>query len=273
MTGVLQKMKTAKPESEKYSFDKVCPLCGGSGWEAFYDGDGRVVYRDCKCGLRQKQINEGRLKFANIPENFKGLLLKNFRTDIYTDRRSQSIASNSVIGIKTWLNGFEKIEKAGLGLYIFSEAKGTGKTRMLASIANELVNRGIQVKFATSLQILQEIKSTWNKDTGYSEHHLLNDLSNTRVLVIDDFGVEQDQPWINERFLQILNERCNSKKITIFSSNIEPGRLKYDERIIDRLKECTMSVHFPENGVREVIGREKKENFLREVEACLKEQI
>jgi len=262
LTRVLQEMKTAKSKWAKYSYDNVCPLCGGSGWEAFCDDDGRIVYRDCKCGIRQKQINEGRLRFANIPENFKGLLLDNFRTDIYLDKRSRNVAANIVIGIKRWLDEFGKIEKSGLGLYMYSEAKGTGKTRMLASIANELVNKGIQVKFATSLQILQEIKSTWDKNADYSERRLLNDLSNTRVLAIDDFGVEKDQPWINERFLQILNERCNVKKITIFSSNIEPGRLKYDERIIDRLKECTMSVHFPEHGVREAIGKEKREKFL-----------
>ena len=63
---------------------------------------------------------------------------------------------------------------------------------------------GIQVKFATSLNILQEIKSTWGQSGNkQQEGYLLDALQTVKVLVIDDFGTEETKDWIREKFYQI----------------------------------------------------------------------
>ena len=68
---------------------------------------------------------------------------------------------------------------------------------MAVSLANELMDKGVQVKFATSLQILSEIKKSWDKNSEYqSESELINQLSATDVLIIDDFDVERFTPVI-----------------------------------------------------------------------------
>ena len=146
-----------------------------------------------------------------------------------------------------------------MGLYLYSGINGSGKTRMAVSIANELIyEKQIQVKFATSLQILNEIKASWDKqDRECSESKLLDFLSTTKVLIIDDFGVENsERDWIKEKFYHIINTRYVDNKITIFTSNSSLESLRYDERITNRIKERAYQIPFPDESVRDIIARD-----------------
>lgn len=235
----------------------VCPLCNGTGLEYVPDG-GQGGFRICRCGIRDKEIMENRLSFASIPKNFKGIRLDSFAIDAYRNEKCRFEAREAIKAIKYWLDNFEALQEQGMGLFLYSNAKGSGKTRAAISIANELMEeKGIQVKFCTSLQILNEIKASWNdKASECNENELLNHLSTTEVLIIDDFGVEQsDKPWINERFYQIVNNRYINRKLTIYTCNESLDRLRYDERITNRIKECAFQVPFPEESVRDIIAK------------------
>ena len=70
-----------------------------------------------------------------------------------------------------------------------------------------IYNKGLSVKFATSVQILNEIKASWNQEDGMTEHQLLDDLSKAEVLIIDDFGIEKVKDWIEEKLYHIINAR------------------------------------------------------------------
>lgn len=243
--------------SNDYSTNDECPICHGTGWEVIPDG-GQGTCRECKCGLRQRQIMNSRLSFANIPESFKDVRMSNFDETIYKDANSQNKIHTAVKAIKYWLDNFEAMNERGMGLYLYSETKGSGKTRMAVSVANELIyEKHIQVKFATSLQILNEIKASWDKqDREYSEIKLLDFLCTSKILIIDDFGTEQAKDWIGEKFYQIINSRYVDKKITIFTSNARIDLLKYDDRITNRIKERTFQIPFPEESVRDIIARQ-----------------
>lgn len=242
--------------SEECMESDVCPICKNTGW-VFEDNEGQGVAVNCKCGIRQKQIMKNRLVFANIPDSFKNIRLIDFNTTLYNASESRKTAEMAFECIKYWLNEFEALKGRGMGLYMYSKAKGSGKTRMAAIIANELMlEKGCQVKFCTSLQILNEIKSSWDKQNGCSESKLLFYLSTSEILIIDDFGTEQsDKPWINERFYQIINNRYVDKKVTIFTSNERLDLLKYDDRITNRIKERTFQIPFPEESVRNIIAK------------------
>ena len=86
----------------------------------------------------------------------------------------------------------------------------------------------------------------------------MNDLAKAEFLVIDDFGTERATDWAGEKFYQIVNKRYINKKVTFFTSNYDLEKLKYDDRITNRIKERSFIAHFPEESVREVIA--KREN-------------
>lgn len=257
------KQTDTQMRSMEHSGNDVCPICGGYGRIIIKDGgQGTVV--ECGCGIWKKELSESRLRFANIPETFKEIRLNSFDTNAYSTADNRNKAEIALKCANYWLSEFETLKERGMGLYLYSKTKGSGKTRMAVSIANELMHeKGCQVKFCTSLQILNEIKSTWDKQSLGSESSLLDFLSTSEILIIDDFGAEQsDKPWINERFYQIINNRYVDKKITIFTSNERLDLLRYDDRITNRIKERVFQVPFPEESVRDIIAKENMKELV-----------
>lgn len=224
--------------------------------------DGVEIAVPCKC--REKAVMSRRLRFADIPEAFCGMDLRSFRMDVYRKQESKKMVSDACKIIKTYLDDFESQKERGMGLYIWSRTKGSGKTRIAAGIANELM-KNYAVKFAVSLTILQEIKNTWQRDTKYSENQLLDALYTTDILVIDDFGVERPADWINDKMYQIINERYINRKVTIFTSNDPLETLQYDDRITNRIKERTYQIAFPEESVRDHIAERMQEEIIEKV--------
>ncbi len=238
---------------------EICPLCGGDEWILVRDANG--VEKATPCSCRSKAVTSRRLRFAEIPEAFRGLTLQTFQTSVYREQESKQRIAAACKIIKTYLADFESQKEAGMGLYIWSRTKGSGKTRMAAGIANELLGTHT-VKFAVSLTIIQEIKNTWRKDSEYSENKLLDALSTVDVLIIDDFGVESPAGWINDKFYQIINERYINRKVTIFTSNDPLDKLNYDDRITNRIKEKVYQISFPEESVREYIAENKQRELI-----------
>lgn len=235
--------------SSESSKESECRICNNSYW--VINENGNAVR--CQC-FGKERINR-RLRFACIPEKFKDMKLNTFRTAVYKLQDSKDKIAVVVSAIKTYLENFEEMQANGKGLYLFSDTKGSGKTRLAASIANSLLENH-QVKFATSTAILQEIKKTYDKKSEQSESKLFDDLINIEILVIDDFGTEQVKDWNDERFYYLINERYNNRKVTIFTSNYSLETLDYDDRIINRIKEQAFQLHFPEESVRELIAYE-----------------
>ena len=236
--------------------DGVCPLCHGRGW-MFIDYN---TVKECECGLIEKQRQESKLKFASIPETYKDVKLKDFTLKYYSQEQKTD-AKTIIEVVKFWLENKDKMTENGKGLYFWSETKGSGKTMLAAAIANELITTHKEfVKFATSLDILDEIRASYNHrfdDEYEDESKLLKDLTTVKYLVIDDFGTEKVTDWVGEKFYQIVNKRYINKKVTFFTSNYDLMKLEYDSRIQNRIRERSYLVHFPEESVRELKARQE----------------
>lgn len=234
----------------------ICPKCNNTGWETYIGEDGYEYAKECSCGIRQREIQESRLRFASIPETYKDVTLKDIKTNYYTKQESKDLIKATAEFVKWYLENLDKNIEEGKGIYLWSEVKGSGKTMLAAALANELINKHKRfVKFATSLDILDEIKATYNKDSEENESELLNDFVLTDFFVIDDFGTERASEWAGEKFYQIVNKRYINKKVTFFTSNYDLKTLKYDDRITNRMRERSYIIHFPEESVREFKAR------------------
>lgn len=229
-----------------------CLFCNGTGW--FFVDDNTV--KECECGLIAKQKQDSKLKFASIPETYKNVTLKDITTRYYESSDSKNIFKGISNTIKWYLDNLYKNIEEGKGLYFWSETKGSGKTMLATALANELINvHHRYVKFATSLDILDEIKATFGRKDDNAESKLLSDLVSAEFLIIDDFGTERATDWAGERFYQIVNKRYINKKVTFYTSNYDLKKLRYDDRITNRIRERAYLIHFPEESVREVKAR------------------
>lgn len=239
----------------------ACPKCGGSGW-IYYTENGYEFGKKCDCW--DKMVASRRLQFAELPEVFKDVKLSSFNLQIYRTIESRNLIAVAAKSVKYYLDNFEAMKTDGMGLYLHSATKGSGKTRMAVGIANELL-KNHQVKFAGSTTIIKEIKRTWNKkpnEDGDTESQLLDSLAAVDVLIIDDFGTETPTGWVNDKFYQIINDRYVARKVTIFTSNSALKQLEYDDRITNRINERTYQIAFPEESVRDYIAEKNNQELI-----------
>lgn len=251
-----EKSQNSIPEDLK---DSKCPICGGSEWILSEDENGCIQAKPCKCQEYNRMSR--RLSFANIPESFKNNRMENFSLSVYKSIESRNTASIACKEIKSYMDNFQTAKEEGLGLYLYSHTKGSGKTRMAASIANKLLKE-YPVKFAVSSEILNAIKSTYEKTAEISESKLLDDLITTEILFIDDFGMDNGSKWVNDKYYHIINERYIAKKVTFFTSNEAVENLKYDDRILNRVQGMTYQIPFPEESVRGNQAKERNKQLL-----------
>lgn len=246
-----------------------CQKCRDSGWYEV-EKDGYTFSHECECGKLQRERLAGRLKFAAIPKEFEGQTVENFRTDCYSTPQNRELAKMAKRLASEYVRQFLEIRETGKGLYFHSGVKGSGKTRLAVSIANDLITqRMIGAKFATTIQILDQIKSTWGEKSRdrdrmeqVSEQKLIDDIISVPMLVIDDIGVEQPKDWVNERFYNIINGRMIEKRITIFTSNYRMDDLKLDDRIVNRIEKMALPIEFPAESIRSAIARKENSDLL-----------
>ncbi len=245
-----------------------CPKCKNRGvFRRSFDQNGVELFGDdmnsagsydyyypCECvGRKNQNTLKNNKKFSAVPQLYADADFSNFQIKIYSKVNSLERASVALRDSKAFVDNFEKFDERGLGLFIYSEARGSGKTRLASSIANELIKKDVRIRYESANRILSEIQKAWS-DSGVSENAILKNYIEPRVLIIDDFGARSGKDWMDEKFLMIIDARYQNKNITIFTSNYEIERLPFhDMRIIDRLSDVNRfhTIRMPDESVRQ----------------------
>lgn len=211
----------------------------------------------CKC--RQEKLYSQRLKFANIPKEFSQLTVASFNPEFYLNKMDKELAKDAKKIVVGYIKDYEQYEDKSKGLYFYSKVKGSGKTRLAVSLGNALLNvKHKQVKFITTVDLLREIKDTYNKESKYTESQIIESIAGVQVLIVDDIGVEQPKRWVNEMLFSIFDTRMKYKKVTIFTSNCSIENLDHDDRLKSRIFKMVIPVKMPEEDIR--IKQSKREN-------------
>ena len=182
----------------------------------------------CKCQkeaweLKEKQQMEleRKAKIEKLKE--ASLLGKKYKSVSFdnTDTSNQDFAK--IFGrCKRYCEVVDQVLDRGLGIYMFGNA-GTGKTRLTACMANELMDKGYMVIFTNFSEISKQIRSSYD-NRGISEAGIMDKLLNADFLFIDDLGTEmlvkdnQDK-WIQQKIYEVINGRYNNNKPIIITSN------------------------------------------------------
>jgi len=110
---------------------------------------------------------------------------------------------------------------------------GTGKTYIAILLAIIAVLREKSVYFWPVTDLLEALRPGMG-----NPKEILDGCKNADVLILDDVGHEKSSQWVRERLYMIINNRWNSGKITIFTSNFPPENLKasISEAVYSRVK-------------------------------------
>jgi DNA replication protein DnaC len=121
---------------------------------------------------------------------------------------------------------------------------GRGKTHFMFALVREMfLSKGLRVgdiRYFDHVELdrrLQEEMVKYKSSRGIMEQ-----LCDTPILVLDDFGIDAGTVRHERDFYEMLNNRFGNNLITIISTNLdEPSLYKaYGERISSRLKEAAV---------------------------------
>lgn len=145
------------------------------------------------------------------------------------------------------------MEKLGLnngGSWFFSGPYGVGKTGLAVSLAWGCVqaNTPESLLFTTVPRMLGELRDTYNHAEGaLTEQEVLNKHTKASLLILDELGVEQVKGtgWVEDRLFQIVGERHEEERPTIFTSNLTLQQLgrRIGERVVWRITEMVGRDH------------------------------
>lgn len=204
---------TAEPE--------VCSFCFGTGMEVVA-GKGA---RRCRC--RTRDVQAKLLEAARIPRRYSECSLSSYQPA--SNNGSQFRAFNYAYRL---VREYPSVDR---GLLLMGPC-GVGKTHLAAAILRGLIEKGTQCLFYEFGTLLKEIQESYNPVSQTSELKVLMPVYEAEVLVLDELGASKPTDWVRDTMMQIIGERYNERKLTIFTTNyLDLRRSMTDETLEDRI--------------------------------------
>ena len=230
-----------KPSIDKNDFIE-CEYCKNKlhrkiiEWELY--GTKRTItldYERCNCNDAQAYWNEYDLKKLRMLEEEKKLeLMQEF------SKRVERIIKNSKMSKRNLSYKFDNYEPNNSNRKVFNNLKkyserlvngiekkglilignnGVGKTHLACSIANKLIENGIPVIYGTLINLLAELRNSYDIDKNISEMEIFKLYENVDLLIIDDLGKEKPSEWGLEKLFTIINSRYENNLPVIITTN------------------------------------------------------
>jgi DNA replication protein DnaC len=104
---------------------------------------------------------------------------------------------------------------------------GTGKTRLLATVVNECRGRRIAAVYTTAADLLDQLRETFNRETGEDFGSRWQTVRMVRVLALDEVDKVSPTAWAIERIVALIDARYRRLRecLTLVATNsrVEDG--------------------------------------------------
>lgn len=167
--------------------------------------------------------------------------------------------------IQNYINTLDEKRFEGLGMYIWSNATGSGKTTMGCAVLMEALKKGYTGYFTNLNKIMDLVIGGW---TDPSKKEELDRMSKSEFLLIDDVGGMEIKTQNNKNVLEptitsFFKERCDNLQPTLMTSNLPPAQIHdgFGMRIYSAMKEHLLEIECGKLDFRQhVIAPHNKEN-------------
>lgn len=228
--------------------EDICKKCNDTGWVVQKKGETEIAQ---KCDCQEMDQFLSKCRKANIPQRFLTAKLE----DYYPDKDSPSQAKAKKI-IEKFINDYPSVTE---GLLLQGKT-GIGKTRLLCTIATELVkkNMNIDIYYIDWNDLIREMRS--GEEHGSRDFNAINQLIkrlySVNLLLFDEIGASRMSPWVLDNIYYLFNKRYNSQKITVCATNYYDKSIKNQETLIKRIGERIRSRLFEMTQIVEIGGKD-----------------
>jgi DNA replication protein DnaC len=214
--------------------DQVCPLgiCDGSGWILGPED----VARPCQCRAERLSRGHNRGISSVIPARYRGV---SFDRPPVSDMARDLEAKAALAEVHTFIDDLEGRLAEGRGLWLTGET-GTGKTTLAMLVSKTALEAGKSVAIYSLPKLLARIRRTYDSEPGGDSYlSLFDKLTSVDLLHIDDLGAEKRSDWVLEQLYALINERYETERSMIVTTNLEHDELKEQigSRTVSRLSE------------------------------------
>jgi DNA replication protein DnaC len=235
--------------------ERACPhgACDGSGWILGPED----VARPCEC--REQRLRRGRSKgvASVIPPRYRGV---SFDRPPVSDMVRDPETKGAVTRVRGFIDSLDENLEAGRGIWFLGDV-GTGKTTLAMLISRAALERGHSVAIYSMPKLLARIRRTYESEPGGDSYsQFFQRLTSVDLLHLDDLGAERQTDWVIEQLYAIVNERYESQRSIMFTTNAQ--QVEEDDRTAAASRGASRD---PELAVEKQIGRR---TFSRLVEMC-----
>lgn len=208
---LLSTISTLKQSAKKVEYD--CQICRDVGQVESEHG-----WRMCDC--KKKELNKKRMERNGFsPGN---MTFNQFKATDPVARKMREMAERF-------------IEDNNKSMAVLGQV-GAGKTHLSVAVAQELINRGRDVKYMPYAEIIVNLKQNMFDEAGYNS--TMQELKSCGILVIDDLFKGNPRPNDIDIVFQIINYRyLNRKTIIISSEKTMDELINIDEAIGSRIRQ------------------------------------
>jgi DNA replication protein DnaC len=221
----------------------ACDLCDDTGWKPVAETNNRTVVR-CDCWYRKGSAQ--RVARANIPKRYIHCSFANFRG--YNESLVRALAYSKRI-----VDEFP-LDRGALLIGL----PGVGKTHLAVATLKAWIERGGTGLFCTTIDLMSELRGSYSNSDRQSEADVLDKVTKTDLLVLDELGRERVTDWRDEMLHLIINARYSHRRATILTTNFDIGDDPVDSlqarvgfRIYSRLHEMCEFLHVDAADFRE----------------------
>ncbi len=223
-----------KPSFLELQYD--CKVCKDTGF----------LENGKKCNCLKQRILENTYAMSNMKEILEKDNFDTFDINIFSDKILENRNTSPREHMKQFLqdmylyaSNFEDDSDEKRNNLIFMGTPGLGKTFMCSCIAKELLDNGYTVIYLTAFKLMEIIEKYKFKTGNFSDldEENYNNIFDCDLLIIDDLGTEMPNTFTTSELFNIINQRLNSKKRIIISTNLGLMQIKkiYTERILSRI--------------------------------------
>ena len=208
----------------------------------------RICTEQCSENCIRYKLMYSLFKQSNLPEalwNYKELICHEKDLQVYKKLQAKSDAILNFI-------------ESGNNLYIYSENCGNGKTtwaiRLMYSYFDKIWHKSCfdcKALFVSVPKFLYNCKRSISQDVkGFEE--LCNLIGEVDLVIWDDIGEMKASDYEHQILFQYIDDRINSKKSNIYTSNKNKGQLEdvLCVRLASRIYNCSECIEFLEEDKR-----------------------
>jgi len=216
--------------------EQACPLgvCDGSGWILGPED----VARPCEC--REQRLRKGRSRgvASVIPKRYQGV---SFDRPPVTDLERDMASRHVVQATREFIENLDENLAAGRGLWLMGST-GTGKTTLGMLVAKSALAAGKTVGVYFTPKLLTRIRQTYQEAESENAYDaFFRRVTSVDLLYIDDLGSERHTDWVVEQLYAVINERYESQRSMLVTSNAEKDVYQGQQQLTDQIGPRTVS--------------------------------